>query len=138
MLRMITCAPQFICVARYGPLFNSQGFFSPCEYASPAPSKEWCCRMGRPIPVKNVVVNSCGFIFLRSIVSTNWPHVYSDQVHDAHSCNTKTCPLLCELCNRRCDRPHLHGLTPGPGMHHLCGLVRSLAQKVILIKHRNE
>ena len=29
MLKMITCAPrQFICVARYGPLLNSQGFFS--------------------------------------------------------------------------------------------------------------
>ena len=29
MLKMITCAPrQFICVARYGPLFNSQTFFS--------------------------------------------------------------------------------------------------------------
>lgn len=138
MPKMITRAPrQFIRVARYGPLFNSHGLFSKlCECFSPAPSKKWCCRVERPTLVRNVVVSPCRFSFLHSTVSTNYTHVYSDQEHDTHSCNTRICPSTCELCKRRCDGPHLHGLTPG--IHHLCGLVRSLVQKFILFKHRNE
>ncbi|KAI0250874.1 hypothetical protein BJV78DRAFT_526274 [Lactifluus subvellereus] len=43
----------------------------------------------------------------------------SDQEHKTHSCDTRLCPRMCELCKRLCDRPHLHGLTAG--VHHLCG-----------------
>jgi len=138
MPKMITCAPRrFIRVARYGPLFNSQGLFSQrCECASPAPSKEWCYRVERPILVRNVVVSPCRFTLLHSTVSTNYTPVYSDQVHATHSCNTRICPSTCELCKRRCDGLHLHGLTPG--IHHLCGYVRSLVQNFISFKHRNE
>ena len=74
--------------------------------------------------------------FIRSTTFTNWPHVYSDQVHDTHSCGTRLCPSTCELCKRVCDEPHLHGLTPG--IHHLCGSVPSLVEKVIVTKYRDE
>jgi len=77
-----------------------------------------------------------GFIFVRSTALTNCPHVYSDQVHDTHSCDTRLCPSTCELCKRLCDEPHLHGLTPGT--HHLCGSVLSLGQKVIVAGYCNE
>ncbi|KAF8267054.1 hypothetical protein EI94DRAFT_1830340 [Lactarius quietus] len=42
-----------------------------------------------------------------------------EQEHESHSCGTLFCRVTCELCKRCCNRPHLHGLTPGA--HHLCG-----------------
>ncbi|KAH9965565.1 hypothetical protein BGW80DRAFT_1345251 [Lactifluus volemus] len=45
--------------------------------------------------------------------------VPSEQDHESHSCDTRLCPRTCELCQRLCGQPHLHGLTPGT--HHLCG-----------------
>lgn len=46
----------------------------------------------------------------------------SEQEHESHSCDTRLCPVTCELCKRLCVQPHLHGLTPGA--HHLCGSVK--------------
>ena len=74
--------------------------------------------------------------FVRLTVPTNRSHVYSDQVHESHSCDTRLCPSTCELCKRLCDEPHLHGLTLGT--HHLCGSVLSLSQKVIAAEYRDE
>ncbi|KAI9460720.1 hypothetical protein F5148DRAFT_255942 [Russula earlei] len=45
--------------------------------------------------------------------------VPSDQAHDVHSCDTRLCPMTCELCRRLCVQPHLHGLATGS--FHLCG-----------------
>ncbi|KAI9452888.1 hypothetical protein BJY52DRAFT_1124024 [Lactarius psammicola] len=47
----------------------------------------------------------------------------SEQEHESHSCDTRLCPVTCELCKRLCDQPHLHGLVPGA--HHLCGEAHS-------------
>ncbi|KAI9462741.1 hypothetical protein F5148DRAFT_1212347 [Russula earlei] len=45
----------------------------------------------------------------------------SDQNHETHVCDTRLCPVRCDLCRRLCVQPHLHGLTPDPDVHHLCG-----------------
>ena len=45
----------------------------------------------------------------------------SEQEHESHSCDTRLCPVTCELCKRLCVQPHLHGLTRSA--HHLCGSV---------------
>lgn len=47
--------------------------------------------------------------------------LYSDQDHDIHSCDTRLCPVPCDLCKRLCIWPHLHGLSAGRNVHHLCG-----------------
>jgi len=52
--------------------------------------------------------------------------VPSEQEHESHFCDTSLCPVTCELCKRRCDQPHLHGLTPGA--HHLCGEAHSCSE----------
>ncbi|KAH9992107.1 hypothetical protein BJV77DRAFT_1003498 [Russula vinacea] len=51
----------------------------------------------------------------------------SDEDHDTHACDTRLCPVTCDLCKRLCVRPHLHGLADGDGrnMHHLCGEAHS-------------
>jgi len=74
--------------------------------------------------------------FVRSTALINWPHVYSDQVHDTHSCDARLCPSTCELCSRLCNGPHLHGLTPET--HHLCGSVLSLLQGIIVTEYLDE
>ncbi|KAH9026661.1 hypothetical protein EDB84DRAFT_1589144 [Lactarius hengduanensis] len=51
----------------------------------------------------------------------------SEQEHESHSCDTRLCPVTCELCKRLCDQPHLHGLTPGA--HHLCGEAHSCLER---------
>ncbi|KAI0250873.1 hypothetical protein BJV78DRAFT_1393001 [Lactifluus subvellereus] len=43
----------------------------------------------------------------------------SDQYHEVHSCDSKLCPVTCDLCKRLCVQPHLHGLEPD--VFHLCG-----------------
>ena len=48
----------------------------------------------------------------------------SEQEHASHSCDTRLCPVACELCKRLCDQPHLHGLIPSA--HHLCGSVYNI------------
>ncbi|KAH8993667.1 hypothetical protein EDB83DRAFT_2304539 [Lactarius deliciosus] len=51
----------------------------------------------------------------------------SEQEHESHSCDTRLCPVTCELCKRLCDQPHLHGLSPGA--HHLCGSAHSCLER---------
>ncbi|KAF7356382.1 VWFA domain-containing protein [Mycena venus] len=46
--------------------------------------------------------------------------ISSHEVHDHHVCNTPSCPMTCELCERLCaNKDHLHGLQPDA--RHLCG-----------------
>src|SRR5271154_5856375 len=46
----------------------------------------------------------------------------SDETHEYHTCNTRMCPVSCQLCTRLCSNlDHLHGLEEGE--QHLCELV---------------
>ncbi|KAI0052043.1 hypothetical protein FA95DRAFT_1618925 [Auriscalpium vulgare] len=47
----------------------------------------------------------------------------SGEKHVEHVCENRLCPVACQLCNRLCVRPHLHGILPGE--HHLCGYTHS-------------
>ncbi|KAF8840154.1 hypothetical protein BDN67DRAFT_684784 [Paxillus ammoniavirescens] len=47
-------------------------------------------------------------------------HIASDIEHDQHRCDTRLCPVTCQLCKRLCSKTdHMHGLQPGAT--HLCG-----------------
>jgi hypothetical protein len=74
MLTMTTtCAQrQFICVARYGPIFNNLGVtLRSCECASPAPFKKCYYQIGVSIPVGNVVVLLGRFFFVGALYHIN-------------------------------------------------------------------
>jgi hypothetical protein len=120
-----TCAlHSFICVARYGSIFGIVDYSSrPCGISSPATSERSNYRAERSIPVPNVVVFPGVLFSSLPAFSANWliGSFCSDQVHETHTCGTRLCPSTCELCQRLCHKPHLHGLARGT--HHLCGLV---------------
>ena len=125
-----TCAlHSLICVARYGSIFSIAFCSSqPRGIYSPVTSEELHYQAERSIPVPNVVLFPCALFFyspLSQLIGSFW----SDQVHETHSCDTRLCPSICELCKRLCDKPHLHGLAQGT--HHLCGLVVSLYRSII-------
>ncbi|KAI0062821.1 hypothetical protein BV25DRAFT_1885018 [Artomyces pyxidatus] len=44
-------------------------------------------------------------------------------VHSDHACDSRLCPVSCQLCKRLCTRGHLHGLTAGED--HLCGCIHT-------------
>ncbi|KAI0035522.1 hypothetical protein K488DRAFT_76563 [Vararia minispora EC-137] len=39
--------------------------------------------------------------------------------HTTHECETRLCPVRCQLCSRLCQEPHMHGTQKG--VVHLCG-----------------
>ena len=89
-------------------------------FFSPVPSETFSCLVGRLSLVRKAVLFLGIFQFDSARLPTNYTF-RSEQEHEAHSCDTRLCPVNCELCKRLCDKPHLHGLSPGA--HHLCGLV---------------
>lgn len=59
---------------------------------------------------------------------------FSHIPHSEHHCESRQCPIGCQLCKRLCsEHDHLHGLDTSAV--HLCGYVQCHVQYLWLLKH---
>ena len=78
------------------------------------------CRTEGCFHVKSIAVSQGTPLILHSLLGMRSEYTNSTELHDAHLCETQSCPVQCQLCKRLCASPdHLHALRPGA--IHLCG-----------------
>ncbi|KAJ6620545.1 hypothetical protein B0H10DRAFT_1063347 [Mycena sp. CBHHK59/15] len=69
---------------------------------------------GEPCHLKNIKLSESTYSCPRACA------IPSDEDHTTHVCDTRSCPMPCDLCKRLCSNPdHLHGLNSDAV--HLCG-----------------